>query len=313
MIIITPGVLSTIQDYGRYSHMNSGFSPNGAMDLFSLKIANLLVGNHENDGVIEMTMMGISAKFDCDCVIALTGANMSPEINGKSINMYESVEVHKNDILSTSITKSGLRTYLAVAGGFDLPTPMGSMSTNIRCMLGGFNGRKLCAGDKIPLRHNIPFSILGKRHINFNTEYPKKIYVRVILGPQDDYFTDCGIRTFLQSEYIVSNESDRMGIRLTGDKIENKNGVDIISDGIVTGSIQISPSGTPIIMMADRQTTGGYAKIATVISVDLKLVAQAMSGTKFQFVSVTEKEAVSLLRKEERMLKQLKYEIISSI
>ena len=134
-----------------------------------------------------------------------------------------------------------------------------------------------------------------------------------MLGPQDDYFTDKGVATFLGSEYAVTEKSDRMGIRLDGGKIENKNGVDIISDGIATGSVQIPASGTPIIMMADRQTTGGYAKIATVISADLKKDAQARPGTRIRFAAVSESEAVRLRREEEKLLKRYEYTMLQSI
>lgn len=307
--VLSPGALSTIQDEGRFGYMSTGFSPNGAMDAFSSKIANILVGNAPGDGVIEMTVTGVSVKFDSTSVIAVTGADMKPDVNGKEIKMYESVEVKAGDVLTLHVAEGGMRAYLAVAGGFDLPLVMGSMSTNLKCAVGGFEGRKLMRGDEIPLRQSISHALIGRRRIS----EPEKIVsdgvmtVRVMLGPQDDYFTDKGIETFLSSEYTVSDKSDRMGVRLDGEKVENKNGVDIISDAIATGAVQIPASGTPIIMMADRQTTGGYAKIATVISADLKKIAQARPGTKIRFESVSEKEAVRLKKIDEKKLWLLLY------
>lgn len=310
--ILAPGPLSTIQDGGRFGAMSTGFSPGGAMDGYSMKIANLLVGNASGMGVIEMTMMGISASFDCDSLIALTGADMDPFLNDEPMPMYRSVAVHKGDVLTMKAAKTGMRSYLAVAGGFDLPFAMGSQSTNLKCKLGGFNGRKLQKGDELPLIQSVSGVFAPERKINGQVKYPNEVLIRVMLGPQDDYFTQKGIDTFLGKVYTVTDQSDRMGIRLDGEKIENINGVDIISDGIATGSVQIPASGTPIIMMADRQTTGGYAKIATVISADLKKVAQARPGTRIRFMAVSEEEAVKLRRREEKELKQYEYSMLTS-
>ncbi|MDD5864307.1 MAG: biotin-dependent carboxyltransferase family protein [Firmicutes bacterium] len=311
MTILTPGPLSTVQDEGRFGAMDTGFSPGGAMDGESMALANLLVGNIPGTGVIEMTMAGLSARFDCDCVIALTGADMYPKRNGRELELYRAVEMRPGDELTMGAAKRGMRGYLAVAGGFDLPMVMGSQSTNLKCGLGGFRGRKLQRGDELPLNQSVTLAGLGSRCLVPRNDYPEEVTLRVILGPQDDFFTDRGIETFLGGVYIVSEQSDRMGIRLEGEKIENKNGVDIISDGIAAGSVQIPASGTPIIMMADRQTTGGYAKIATVISADLKKAAQARPGSRVRFEQVTGSEAVRLRREEIRQLRQTEYELLS--
>lgn len=313
MTILAPAPLSTIQDEGRFGFQYTGFSPGGAMDTWSMKLANILVGNAPGVGVIEMTMAGISARFDCDCVIALTGADMTPGINGTPMEMYRATEIHAGDVLAMKTAKSGMRAYLAVAGGFDLPLVMGSVSTNLKCGIGGFQGRKLQKGDVLPLNQSTGLSLVGEGRLLKQNQYPEEILVRVMLGPQDDYFTFRGINTFLGSTYTVTEKSDRMGIRLAGEKIENKNGVDIISDGIATGSVQIPASGTPIIMMADRQTTGGYAKIATVISVDLKKVAQARPGTRIRFLQISEAESVKLRMEEEKELKRLEYAMLYSV
>ncbi len=306
MTILSPGPLSTIQDGGRFGYMSTGFSPGGAMDIHSMKLANILAGNPMGEGVIEMTVMGLRAEFHCDSVIALTGADMQPTLNDIAIPMYTSVEIHAGDVLSLGMAKTGMRSYLSVCGGFDLPLAMGSMSTNLKCGLGGFKGRKLAAGDEIPLRSPATLEATGHRKTEI-PDFPDRLGIRVVLGPQDDFFTKKGIDTFLGETYTVTDKSDRMGIRLDGAKIENKNGVDIISDGIATGSVQIPASGTPIIMMADRQTTGGYAKIATVISADLGRVAQARPGTLLRFTAISEKEAVALKKAEEKKLKALQY------
>lgn len=313
MTVRSSGPLSTVQDAGRFGYMSTGFSPGGAMDSYSMRIANLLVGNRPEEGVIEMTMMGMTVTFDGDAVLALTGADMQPFLNEEEepLPMYTAFQVHKGDVLKMGAAMSGMRSYLAVSGGFKLPFVMGSLSTNLKCGLGGFEGRKLKAGDVLPLRETITLPLVGSRKTQPENNYRRDITVRVVLGPQDDYFTDKGIETFLGTAYTVSGQSDRMGVRLEGAKIENKNGVDIISDGIATGAVQIPASGTPIIMMADRQTTGGYAKIATVISADLKKMAQAAPGTTVRFEAVTEKEAVRLKKQEENRLRQLSYSFLS--
>ena len=308
LTILSPGLLTTIQDAGRFGALGKGFSPGGAMDTDAMVLANLLVGNAPGVGVMEMTMLGITARFDCESVIALTGADMSARLNDSPLPRYASVPVHPGDVLSMKAAKNGMRAYLSVAGGFDLPVVMGSVSTNLKCALGGFQGRKLKAGDELPLNQSC--TVFQPRRVSPPEDYPDSIFLRVLLGPQDDAFTEQGIGTFLGSEYVVTDKADRMGIRLSGEKIESKNGVDILSDGIAAGSVQIPASGTPIIMMADRQTTGGYAKIATVISADLSRAAQARPGTRIRFVRVTEAEAIHLRREAEKKQKQLEYELL---
>lgn len=308
LTILSPGPLTTVQDSGRFGALGKGFSPGGAMDMDAMTVANLLVGNAPGVGVLEMTMLGITARFDCESAIALTGADMSTRLNDRPIARYASVAVHPGDVLTMGAASRGMRAYLAVTGGFDLPLVMGSVSTNLKCALGGFQGRKLKTGDELPLNQSgAPFL---PRQVSPPEDYPDCISLRVLLGPQDDAFTQKGIDTFLGCEYTVTDKADRMGIRLSGEIIESKNGVDILSDGIAAGSVQIPASGTPIIMMADRQTTGGYAKIATVISADLSRAAQVRPGTRIRFVRVTEAEAIRLRRDAEKKRKQLEYELL---
>jgi len=305
--IISPGPLTTVQDLGRIGYMAYGFSQSGVMDQRSAKTANILVGNDEGEAVLEMTMAGIRASFDEDNIIAVTGADFSPKINGKPVNMYCAVSVRAGDELSLSAAKNGCRAYLSVAGGFDIPEVMGSRSTNLKCSIGGFEGRKLIAGDKIPLRHprrEIPG--LSKRKVKKYDIDGMNAVLRVVLGPQDDYFGKDGIETFLKEVYTVTGDSDRMGIKFEGMPIESKQGVDIISDGIAFGSVQIPSSGKPIIMMADRQTTGGYAKIATVIGADLPKLAQMKPFGRVCFDSVSVETAQKLSIDEKNELEKLK-------
>lgn len=311
--ITSPGFLATVQDLGRFGLMSKGFQQSGAMDADSLLIANKLVCNNDSECCIEMTLAGIGGTFTEDCVIALTGADMCWQINGEDAQRYKALEIKKGDVIASSRAKSGMRAYLAVAGGFDIPYIMNSYSTNLKCGIGGFQGRKLMRGDRLGFRMKRSELLAKYRGKTDIPKFPEgEVSIRVILGPQDDYFTEKGIETFLTTPYKITYESDRMGIRLDGEKIEAKNGVDIISDGIALGSVQIPASGTPIIMMADRQTVGGYAKIATVISSDIPLLAQSQPETKVSFVKVTEKEAEKIYKKHKSEMSWLDYRLLFS-
>lgn len=309
--IISPGLLTTVQDLGRFGYMDSGFSPCGAMDSFSAKLANILVDNSEYDGVLEMTMLGITAQFDEDNIIAITGAGFEPKINGIAVPMNTAVRINAGDILDCGPAKTGCRGYLSVAGGFDIPLVMGSMSTNLKCKIGGYQGRKLVAGDVIPLRYpQDRLYAIESRKIDMKTSCDSIKTIHAILGPQDDYFSDMGKETFFSEIYKVTAESDRMGIKLDGAPVGAVNGVDIISDGIALGSVQIPSSGKPIIMMADRQTTGGYAKIATVITSDIPLLAQMRPGDALKFEAVDMEYARNRIKADIRILNKLKEDII---
>ena len=291
MIIRQPGPLSTVQDLGRTGYQSLGFPVSGAMDTRALRIGNLLVGNPENAAAIEMTMAGMTVEFTSAAVIALTGADMMASLNGRQLPPWTAV-----------YAVSGLRTYLCVAGGIDVPEVMGSRSTNLKVKLGGFEGRKLKAGDWIgyaAARENTA----GRSYTP--DEYPDSIVLRAVPGPQDDMFTEKGLETFFTSAYTVTTESDRMGIRLDGEAIETKKTSDIISDGIAPGSVQIPASGKPIVLMADRQTTGGYAKIATVFSGDLWRLAQARPGTRVTFRRIELAAAQKLHARAEKEYRRL--------
>ena len=296
--ILDAGLLTTVQDLGRYGFQRYGVSASGVMDEYSAKIANKLVGNKVGEAVLETTLKGVQIEFLQNTAVAITGGNCDVTLNGTKIELWQSYLVNRGDILKMGICRSGLRNYLAFAGGIDVPIIMNSKSTNLKAKVGGFNGRKLMAGDILSVgvgSLETPLT-LNKYYI---PTYSKDIKVGVILGQQDDHFTEAGIKTFLNETYTVTQESDRMGIRLSsvsGATIEHKNGADIISDGITFGAIQVPGSGQPIVMMADRQTTGGYTKIGNVISSDLAKLAQATPGTKVKFVEYTLEQAVQTIK-----------------
>lgn len=312
------GLLTTVQDKGRWGYQQFGMSVAGAMDQFSLSLANLLVGRDRGDAALECTFLGPDISFDCQELIAITGADMEPKLNGQPAPMWASIPVKPGDKLSLGSAKSGLRTYIAFSRGLELPMIMGSRSTFIRGKLGGLKGDKLEPGDEIPLgdKQAETLSYLPREEIPV---YKKHATIRVVLGPQDDYFTKEAIETFLSSSYSISSDADRMGYRLEGPIIDHKDGADIISDGIVFGSVQVPGHGSPILMMADRQTTGGYTKIATVVSADLNLLAQMGPGWTMDFRELSLDEArksyldyEDKLSKLEEKIKKLSYQPVST-
>lgn len=318
MRIINPGLFTTIQDAGREGYQQYGVPVAGAMDRLSLQLANILVGNDSCEAALEITMIGPTIEFNSNLAIAITGADISPTVNGKQIEINKTVYVTKGDILRFSKIKNGFRGYLAVTGGFNVKKVMGSKSTYIRGEIGGLEGRKLKAGDVLEVNDDKSFEYFNIRKIPeyLIPNYKNEVTVRVILGPEDDYFTEKGIETFLNSQYELTNQYDRMGYRLEGDRIEHKDGADIISSGISLGAIQVPGHGKPIIMMADRQTTGGYTKIANVISVDIPYLAQLKQGDKVRFKQVSIREAHDLLYEREveilRLIKDFNRKLVKS-
>lgn len=306
--IIKPGLLTTVQDLGRYGYQQYGVTVSGVMDNISARLANILVGNDEGEGLLEITMLGPEIEFLEAMVIAITGGDLFPILNNNAVAMGKSLLVKKGDKLAFKGIKNGCRSYIAFSGGIEVPIIMGSKSTFTRGNIGGYEGRALKAGDTLPIgNHKVSLSSLVGNEIYENLyEYKNNIELRILLGPQEHAFTEKGLQTFLTNEYSVTNECDRMGYRLQGEKIEHEDGGDIISDGIAMGAIQVPSHGNPIIMMADRQTTGGYTKIGNIITVDLPKVAQAKAGDKIAFKEVTIEEAHHWLKELEGKIDSLK-------
>lgn len=286
--VLDPGAFTTIQDSGRYGYQALGVSVSGPMDPAAYAAANRLCGNSKDSAVLEMTLLGGLYLFDSPCRISLCGADMSPMLNERPAALWTRISVSAGDRLRLGFAKNGCRLYMAVSGGIDTPLFLGSRSTNVRCRMGGTDGRALKAGDLLPVGKQAgdPADLPEECSIPASDipSYGSGISVRAVPGPQDDYFTEKGLSTFFSSVYTMENGSDRMGIRLSGDRIESISGTDILSDGTVFGSVQVTRAGQPIVLMADRQTTGGYAKIATVLSCDLWKLAQMRPGDTVTFV-----------------------------
>lgn len=306
--IKNPGLLTTVQDIGRVGYQQFGISMAGAMDQYSLQYANMLVDNDREEACLEITMMGPTIAFDFYGAIAITGGNINPTINGKKIAMYKTIYVNAGDVLSFSGLVDGARAYLAIAGGFKINPVMGSKSTYLRAGIGGFDGRKLKANDVIEVNEREDYFSFGIREIPAKMRYSSSnsVMVRVIMGQEQDRFTNKGIKDFFENEYKLSSQCDRMGYRLEGgEAIEHKDGADIISGGITLGAVQVPAEGQPIIMMSDRQTTGGYTKIANVITSDIALLAQLKPGCSIRFKEITVDEAHAILREKEQEIIEL--------
>ncbi|MBT9775636.1 5-oxoprolinase/urea amidolyase family protein [Clostridium sp. MCC353] len=282
------GILTTIQDGGRLGYQKYGVSPAGPMDPRSFYLANLLAGNKKEEGALELTYAGVKMRFGQANVIAVTGGDLCPQIDGRPVPMYQAVTVRKGETLAFTGCKNGCRSYVAFAGGLKIPLFLGSKSTLIRNGIGGADGRKLQKGDCLEFenpRETLPD--MEKRKLPGEIFPSKTVFLRVVKGPQDDFFTEAGLKQFFWHGGTITSQFDRMGCRLECEKaIEHKKDGNIISDGIAFGSIQVPTNGHPIIMMADRQSTGGYAKIATVITPDLTLLSQCVPGDKLMFVEV---------------------------
>ena len=308
--ILKAGLLTTVQDLGRTGYQSQGFGVSGVMDVRSFKIANLLIDNPENEAVLEFTLIGPTLEFTSASIIAITGGDFHPEVNGEPVPMYTALYMNKGDILKFGSARTGSRGYIAFSGYLKIPVVMGSRCTSLKSKIGGFKGRKLMEGDYISFRikrNYLPFFL--SRKLNLNEFDQESVTLRVVMGPQNDMFSKQGIRNFLNEEFTVTSDFDRMGCRLEGPFIAPKTTSDIISEGIALGASQVPSHGKPIILLADRQTTGGYAKIATVISVDIPKLVQRKTDHKIRFQEVSVEEAQHLYQEEEKELAAMRMQI----
>lgn len=327
MKVLKPGLLTTIQDLGRYHYQKYGVIISGGMDSFALRISNLIVGNEEDEAVLEITLQGPTLQFEEEISIAICGASLSPTLDGEAVPEWGPIRVKKGSILSFGEPLAGCRSYLAVSGGFVVPEVMESKSTFLRAGIGGAFGRALMAGDSLHVRkHAIqrpPFQgftgaqtpTAGERSTswfvssNVFPHYAPEPVVRFIRGREFDLFSRESQRDFLSEAFLVTPSSDRMGYRLSGPALSLKSPVNLLSSAVVSGTVQVPSDGQPILLMSDHQTTGGYPMIAHVITVDLPVLAQMKPGDKVRFAETSIEEAHSLIRQEARGISMLKWAI----
>jgi antagonist of KipI len=292
--VIKPGLLTTVQDQGRWGYQGYGVGIAGAMDSFALAAANLLVGNPEGSAGLEITIQGPTLRFQRETLFALAGADLAPRLNGISISDWTAHPAPPGSVLSFEGRKSGVRAYLALSGGVDVPLLMGSRSTYLLGRFGGQEGRPLKAQDVLPIGTPVvgAMRLAGRRFPDsLRPPYQRNPRLRVILGPFQDYFSEEGLAAFLSTAYMITPNSDRMGYRLQGKTIPRRTTRELITCGLANGTIQVPPNGQPIILLADRQTIGGYPIIATAIHADLPLLAQCAPGDQLSFSEVTPNQA----------------------
>jgi biotin-dependent carboxylase-like uncharacterized protein len=299
--VIAPGLQTTVQDSGRIGYQDVGVPTSGPLDCVSFRLSNALVGNSRNTPALEMLIHGPTCEVLADSIrVALVGCGASIETRSgepATIPCGHSVKLSRGDVFRIGPLGDSVCAYLAIEGGLDVPTVLGSASTYVRGAIGGFQGRRLQKDDIVPLRLAAADE-RGEHALRQPLDLGFDQPVRVVLGPQADYFTDDAVRIFLSSEYVVSTQADRIGFRLDGPALAHAKGYNIVSDGVVPGSIQVPGSGRPIIMMVDNQTTGGYPKIATVISADISVMGRRKPGRRIRFTAVDVRTA-ELLRNEQ--------------
>ncbi|MDE3156681.1 MAG: biotin-dependent carboxyltransferase family protein [Acidobacteriota bacterium] len=301
MRIIKPGLLTTVQDLGRWGHQASGVPVAGPMDPYAHRLANLLVGNPENAATLELTLIGPELVFEQAATFALTGADLGPRLDGRRLPTNTVCQAEAGAVLAFGGPRRGARSYLAIAGGLQVPAVFGSRATHLISAMGGLSGRALRAGDRLqsgPVTGRVPRQ--GWRLPPIVPLPEGGAVLRVRPGPQAEYFTDEALRTLESARFTISTRSDRMGYRLDGPPLTHARGADIISDATPLGVLQVPASGQPILLMADRQTTGGYPKIATVITADLALAGQLAPGDWIGFRVCTLREALRALIEQER-------------
>ncbi len=325
--VLRPGLLTTVQDLGRYGYQKHGVIVSGAMDSPALRLANLLVGNEEGEAVLEITLLGPTLRLTKDTLLAITGGDLSPEIDGVRVPMRRPVWVKGGSILKFGACQSGCRAYVAFAGGFDIPEVMGSKSTYMRAGIGGYEGRALKEGDQIGIKEPAGQSIGWFRKVldepfdgsfattswsiagNPVSKGTKLVRIRATKGSQYEHFTPASRIQFFNGSFKVSAQSDRMGYRLSGLAMHLTEKIEMISEAVALGTVQVPPDGNPIILLADRQTVGGYPRIAQVAVADIPLIAQLKPGDEIQFEEITLSEAERLYRENEKFIQEVKTSI----
>ena len=319
--VLKPGALTTLQDLGRYGYQRFGVVVGGAMDEWSHQVANELVGNIDDEATLEITLVGPSLRFAQAALIAIAGADLSANVGGHPIPLGRAVTIGAGTQLDFGSRVHGVRAYLAVSGGFGVTPVMDSRSTYVRGGFGGFAGRALRRGDVLPIGSRArtvphspkrptaqPVTLVGGPAVAAGPTHlaGEVVSLRVIAGAQWELFTPETLATFLTSPYQIYPQSDRMGYRLEGPALQRRHDFEMISEGVAFGTVQVPPDGKPIVLMADRQTTGGYPKIACVASVDLPLMAQLAPRQAVRFRTIELQEAQALYQTRARELTELR-------
>jgi len=302
--IAKPGLFTTVQDLGRYGYAHLGVSPAGAADVLSFRIANLLVGNAENVPALEMTLLGATLQFEKSAIVALTGARCECKMGAAQAPFNLAFDVAAGSVLQCGSIRNGARCYLSVQGGFDIPMIMGSASTFAAGHFGGLKGRSLQSGDVLQVRQPSASHVRTLRP-GILDSLSASGKLRVTKGAQQEWFGPEAFAKLFSGVYVVSEHSDRSGLRLNGEAVRPRKTSELLTDGIPLGAIQVPQDGQPIILFVDQRTTGGYPKIANVIAADMHRVGQLRPRDEVEFVEVSIPEAVQLLRGQEQWLREI--------
>ena len=306
--VLRPGLFTTIQDLGRYGYQRFGVSVSGAMDRWALVVGNRLLGNPDQAAGLEITIQGPELLFEQALSLAITGADLSPTSNGRSLPMWTVIPMPAGSRLQFGMRRQGARAYITIAGGIDGPLILGSRSTHVYSGWGSLAGRALKKGDQlgVGLGGTMSAQYVGRAlPASHHPQYRTSPTVRVVPGPQADRFTENALQVLVGSPYRVTSESDRMGYRLRGADLIHRTSADIVSDAVTFGTIQVPADRQPILLMADCQTTGGYATLATMIAADRSLAAQLSPGDSLSFVVITPDKASDLFRSTHAELDRL--------
>jgi antagonist of KipI len=302
LTVLSPGLLTTVQDLGRDGFGSIGVSASGAADGVSLRTGNKLIGNPEGVAALEMTLLGGTFQFSQDAIIAVTGSDFDATVDERRISLYSSIPVSKGQSLRFGPTKSGARCYLCVRGGIAVPEFLGSRSTHLLSGLGGFEGRALRKGDVLPVGEAANTMRPQKIAEQWLEAFSPKKTIRVTEGPQWSSFSDEVRKSFFARPYLVTEEANRMGIRLRGSQTPLPSAGEMITEGVSLGAIQLPSGGQPIILFVEQQTTGGYPIIANVIAADLASLGQLRPRDEIRFELVSMEEARKLFCEQERIL-----------
>ena len=308
-VVIRAGFLTSVQDLGRTGFRQFGVSTSGAVDSFALRVANLLVGNNESAAGLEITLGGLQLRFEDERILAWCGGEFDVQIASRALPAGHVAELQSGDELKFGNAQFGCRCWLAISGGIDVPVVISSRSTDLRASFGGFEGRALRDRDIVLLAHRPRSSPPATAEVSSWTAphdwvSPAKRHpvLRFVRGVDWSRFDDVTIQRFTNQEFAVSPDSDRMGLRLDGPELKRKHEADLISEAVAPGTMQVPPSGKPILLLGDCQTIGGYPKIAHVITVDLGVAAQLRAGDRVHFSEVSLEDAHCLLLERERDL-----------
>ena len=302
ILVREPGLFTTVQDLGREGFGPMGVSPSGAADAVSLRMGNRLVGNAEGAAGLEMTLLGGTFEFPDGAVLALAGSDFGAALDGKPVELWTAFEAKPEQVLTLGPTRSGARCYLCVRGGIEVKAFLGSASTHILSGLGGFEGRALRKGDVMKIGAASGSARTPRLSARALKEMQPRKVLRVTPGPQEDWFPEASRRVFYENAYRVAEETNRMGIRLEGASVAKATEGELTSEGVSLGAVQVPEGGLPILLFVEQQTTGGYPKIANVISADFHSLGQLRPRDEIRFERVDWETARSLLVEQEELL-----------